>query len=398
MPILKSNEPLPERSVVIALYGEPGSCKTTLGNTAEKPLVLDFDRGVSRSFYRQDTLIVNSWNDVLEEERAGTFKNYKTVVIDTAKAALDDFLMSFVVERDYKLKANKLKAYGELGDEFKLFLNNRRNEGLDVIIIAHSKKDEDTKKSIPDVTGQSYQLILRVADQVGFVSFVNNERTIQWTPTDLTVGKNTAGLPMMRVPDKSNPDLKTFMAGVITSVKQSIVSLSEEQREAVEKSDALQEELSAVDTPEKLTELLLKVHGLPEYLKAPMQKLIGEKAKSNGWVANKEKKCYELPAGAKPAEGTPGTPTQEEKKQEDPAPTDNPGNEDGDSESNLDDRCLILGQLGMTMEMDRAVLGDINVTYEQLGAMEESKFNELVISVTTAKKKGKKTTPKKAAA
>jgi hypothetical protein len=396
MPILKANEPLPERPVVIALYGEPGSCKTTLGNTAEEVLVLDFDRGVSRSFHRQDTLIINSWGDVAEEERAGTFKKYKTVVIDTAKAALDDFLMGFVIERDYKLKTNKLKAYGELGDEFKLFLNNRRNEGLDVIIIAHAKKDEDTKKSIPDVTGQSYQLILRVADQVGFVSFVNNVRTIQWTPTDLTVGKNTANLPTMQVPDKSNPGLKTFMAGVIASVKGSIVTMSEEQRNALEKSETIQDELAAVDTPEKLTEMLVKVHSLPEYLKAPMQKLIGDKAKASGWVANKEKKCFELPAAAANAAQTTGQEQSETKPDQGTAAETESDEED--KASSLDDRCLILGQLGMSMEMDRAVLGDVNVTYDSLEAMDEDSFNQLIISVTTAKKKGKKTTPKKAVA
>ncbi len=396
MPILKANEPLPERPVVIALYGEPGSCKTTLGNTAEEVLVLDFDRGVSRSFHRQDTLIINSWNDVVEEERAGTFKKYKTVVIDTAKAALDDFLMSFVIERDYKLKTNKLKAYGELGDEFKLFLNNRRSEGLDVIIIAHAKKDEDTKKSIPDVTGQSYQLILRVADQVGFVSFVNNVRTIQWTPTDLTVGKNTANLPTMQVPDKSNPDLKTFMAGVIASVKGSIVSMSEEQREALEKSAKIQDELTAVDAPEKLTELLVKVHSLPEYLKAPMQKLIGDKAKANGWVANKEKKCFELPAAAASAAQPSGQKQNEPKPEHQETPSEAEIDEE-DNSSSLDDRCQILGQLGMSMEMDRAVLGEINVTYESLEVMEEADFNKLVISVTSAKRKVKRQPPPKKA-
>ncbi|MFT3679815.1 MAG: ATP-binding protein [Ferruginibacter sp.] len=279
MPILKASEPLPERPVVIAIYGEPGSCKTTLGNTAEDVLVLDFDRGVSRSFYRRDSVIVNSWDDVIKEENDGSFKNYKTIVIDTAKAALDDFLMSYVVKKDFKLKNNKLGAYGAIGDEFKLFLNNRRNEGMDVIIIAHAKKDEDSKKSIPDVTGQSYQLILRVADQVGYVSFVNNDRTIQWTPTDITVGKNTANLPMMRVPDKADSNLKTFMAGVIAQVKKSIVEMSELQREAMVKSDEYQKQIEAVETAEDLNLILTGVLGLPKFLREPLITVIGGKAK-----------------------------------------------------------------------------------------------------------------------
>lgn len=296
MPILKANEALPERPVVIGIYGEPGSCKTSLGNTANEVLVLDFDRGVSRSLFRKDTLIVNSWKDILAEEQAGTFKNYKTVVIDTAKAALDDFLMSFVVERDFKLRTNKLKAYGEIGDEFKLFLNNMRTQGLDVIIIAHAKKDEDTKKFIPDVTGQSYQLILRVADQVGYVSFVNNNRNIQWTPTDLTIGKNTANLPTMQIPDKSDPALKDFMAGVISETKKSIVEMSELQREALLKSEDFQKQIAAVKTVDDLNMIVPSVQELPKYLKDPTNQLIGAKAKEKGFTWDKAAQTFLAPA------------------------------------------------------------------------------------------------------
>lgn len=288
MPLLKASDPLPERPVVIGLYGEPGSCKTTLGNTAESVIVLDFDRGVSRSFYRQDTVIINSWQDVINEEQAGTFKKYKTVVIDTAKAALDDFLMSYVISKDFKMKTNKLKAYGEIGDEFKLFLNNRRTEGLDVIIIAHAKKDEDTKKSIPDVTGQSYQLILRVADQVGYISYVNNQRNIQWSPTDLTVGKNTANLPAMQIPDKSDPEFKHFMADVINNVKKSIVSIGESQEEAMKKSEALQKQIKEVKDVDDLNLVIPTYLELPKVMKESIHKLIKKKADENKWVWDAE--------------------------------------------------------------------------------------------------------------
>lgn len=266
MPVLKASDPLPERPVVIALYGDPGSAKTTLGNTAEKAIVIDFDRGISRSLHRQDAVIVDSWNDVVAEEQAGTFKGYKTVVIDTAKAALDDFLMSYVVQRNFKLKTNKLQAFGEVGDEFKLFLNNRRNEGADVIIIAHSKKDEDTKKMVMDITGQSMKLVERVADQIGYVSFVNNARTIQWTPTDLTIGKNTAGLPTMSIPEKGDPSLKTFMANVIAEVKKSIVSMSEAQKEALDKAEAFRANIEAAGSIGDLGMIVPAMLELPKVL------------------------------------------------------------------------------------------------------------------------------------
>lgn len=70
MPILKKEESLPKRPVVIVVYGEPGIGKTSLFNTSDEPLLIDFDRGVDRSIMRQDTLLVNKWEDVQVEEKS----------------------------------------------------------------------------------------------------------------------------------------------------------------------------------------------------------------------------------------------------------------------------------------------------------------------------------------
>jgi hypothetical protein len=305
MPLLKANEPLPKRPVVIAYYGDPGSRKTSIAHTADTPLLIDFDRGVARSYGRKDAIIVENWEEVLRYEQEGLYKNYKTIVIDTAKAALDDFLMSYVVRQDFKLQKNKLQAYGAIGDAFKLFLNSRREEGADVIIVAHGKKDEDTKRMIPDVTGQSYNLIIRVSDQLGYVGTKNNKPVIQWAPTDTTVGKNTGDLPEAIIPDKSDPAFQTFMADIIAKVKDSIVSKSEAQREALDKSEKYQKEIASVQTVDDINLVLTPVQSLPKYLKDPLNKLIGEKAKEKGFKYNKDLKCFEADKPAAKAEDIP---------------------------------------------------------------------------------------------
>lgn len=296
MPIIKKNEPLGKRPVVIVYYGEPGICKTSLFNTSDTPLLIDFDRGVERSILRPDTLKVNKWEDVLAEEKEGTFKNYKTIGIDTAKAALDDFLMSYAVESDYKLKKSKLQAYGAIGDWFKLFVNNRRIENADIVIIAHAKKDEDTKKIIPDVTGQSFGLLLRIADQVGYISMINGKRTVQFEPTDTTVGKNVACLPSIEIPDKGSPEFKTFNAMIINRVKDSLDAMNEAQREALIQSEAYQKEIEGCNDPEEMTNLLARVSELPDYLKLPLRSVIIKITKDKGWVVNKDTKKFEVPA------------------------------------------------------------------------------------------------------
>jgi len=285
MPILKKEESLPERPVVIVIYGEPGIGKTSLFNTCDTPLLIDCDRGVDRSVNRQDTLMVSKWEDVQVEEKSGTFSNYKTIGIDTAKAMLDDFLMSYVVKQDYKMAKNKLQAYGAIGDEFKMFISNRRSDNAELVIIAHAKdeKDGDIVKKIPDVTGQSYNLLLRIADQVGYMSSINNHRSIQWEPTDKTVGKNVARLSMTQIPNESEPAFKTFMADIITSVKKSIQSMSEAQREALDKMTAYQKEVEECSDPDELTTLLTITKDLPPSYRAVVEKLIIDRSKALGF-------------------------------------------------------------------------------------------------------------------
>lgn len=295
MPILKKEESLPQRPVVIVLYGEPGIGKTSLFNTANNPLLLDFDRGVDRSINRQDTLLVSKWEDVQAEEKAGTFADYNTIGIDTAKAALDDFLMSYVVKQDFKNAKNKLAAYGAIGDEFKIFVSNRRSENADLVIIAHAKdeKEGDVIKKIPDVTGGSYNLLLRIADQVGYMKTVNNKRSIQFEPTDTTIGKNVARIPAIEIPNEMDPAFKTFMADLISKVKGAITAMSEAQKEAIEKMEVYKAQIEECDNPEDLTALVAVSKELVQPYQAAVQKLIVERAKVLDFIINRENKSYE---------------------------------------------------------------------------------------------------------
>jgi len=281
--LVKKSESFPERPVIIVLYGTPGAGKTSLFNTSENPVLIDCDRGSDRAANRADgTIIASNWQDVLTDEPE--IKNYKTLGIDTAKSVLDDFLMVWVVDKDYKLKTNKLKAYGAIGDEFKAFINRRRAESLDIVIIAHSKeeKDGDNTKISPDVTGQSKDLILRIADQVGFITVENGKRVINFEPTDRTIGKNVARIPKTEIPNESDPAYKTFMADIIQHVKDSIRKQSQEQIEAQNEIEAFQNELDLCADNDSLMEISAKCAKLPKAQQAAMRKRITAKVELLG--------------------------------------------------------------------------------------------------------------------
>ena len=293
MAIIKKLDSFPKRPVIILIYGTPGVGKTSLVSTSENPILIDTDKGADRSAMKVDTLIASKWEDVIAEK--DSFKEYKTCCIDTAKAVLDDYLSIYVCNKDYKLKNNKLKMYGSIGDEFKYFVNERRSEDLDLVFTAHAKEDKDGDiiKVSPDVTGQSKDLLLRIADQVGYITMVNNKRTIVFDPTDKSVGKNVANIPPLEIPDKFSPEFPTFMDSLIKRVKTAISAQTEDQKQALEEIAAFRESIDAINKPDQADAVLESLKGKPKTISEPLKVILNDKVTELKFKYNKETKKFE---------------------------------------------------------------------------------------------------------
>lgn len=309
MPIIKKDDVTPERPVIIVLYGQPGSGKTSVATTAEVPLLVDTDRGYDRSVQRVDTLVANRWEDILGAQN--DMSSYKTIIVDTAKATLDDYLSTYAVQTDYKLAKNTLKKFGRMADDFKAFVNVLRQNGSDIIFICHDKEQSegDIIKHSPDCTGQSKDLLLRIADQVGFISLINAKRTVSFEPNDNYVGKNVAQIPMTEIPDATSPEFATFMADIIKKVKQSIQSKSEAQRKANELITKLRGELAKVEDDESAAKLLADCKELQQIMKQPFFNEINTALTAKGFVFADNK-------FTKPAEDKKSAAKKTEKKEE----------------------------------------------------------------------------------
>lgn len=284
MPIIKKSEVMPERPVIIVLYGTPGTGKTSLANTANNPILIDTDRGSDRASNRVDTLMASKWLDIENEKEA--IKAYDTVVVDTAKALLDDYLSDYVVTQNYKLRSNGLKRFGEMAEKFKEFVNFLRQNQSDIIFVCHDKEqtEGDIIKHSPECTGQSKDLLLRIADQVGYVTMVNGQRTIVFDPTDTTIGKNVAQIPPMRIPDVNSVEFPTCMEGIIDKVKKSLVGKSEAQKEAQEQLDSAREKLKNAKTIGDANELIAITKTLPKPMQSAFSKKVVEEMKKLGFV------------------------------------------------------------------------------------------------------------------
>ena len=292
MPIIKANDVTPERPVIIVLYGVPGSKKTSTSTTAENPILIDTDRGFDRAVQRVDTITAQKWTDITSEME--TIKQYKTVIVDTAKAMLDDYLAVYVCDQNYKLKTNALKRFGQMADEFKQFVNLLRANGQDIIFICHDKEtaEGDTIKHSPDCTGQSKDLLLRIADQVGFIRIRNKESVIDFTPSDNYVTKNVAELEPLVIPDVSKPEFPTFMARIIKQVKSAIQSKSEAQRKAKEQLEGLRVKVAEVETLEDVDAILTASKELPDVMKVPFFTELKETLSTKGFSYDAKAKKF----------------------------------------------------------------------------------------------------------
>lgn len=274
MKIINPMSVIPTRPVIIVIFGEPGSRKTSVANTAEKAILLDFDRGYDRSINWGDVLAVEAWQDVQEFVKSDQFTKYDTVIIDTAKAALDDFLATYVISIDSKNKKAAgglaLSGYGAIADEFKIsLLEPLRQSGKNLIIVAHSKDDKDNEVTmkIPDVTGQTQSLLIRIADQVGYVGIKNNKPVIEFKPTDRHIGKDTAGIVEVEIPDHTSPEWKGFAQNIISIVKEKIRSKTQQQKEAEQTINQYREMIAEITDVEAADKLQQEIDQLPTYLK-----------------------------------------------------------------------------------------------------------------------------------
>lgn len=292
MPIVKKNDVLPERPVIIVIYGVPGSGKTSVATTALNPLLIDCDRGADRAVQRCDTIMAKCWKDIDGEREA--MKEYKTIVVDTAKSMIDDYLSQYAIDGNYKLKTNALKRFGQMGEDFKEFVNFLRSNGSDIVFICHDKEtaDGDVIKHSPDCTGQSKDLLVRIADQVGYIFIQNGKRCISFAPLDNFVGKNVAGLGTVIIPDYGTTEFDTCMSDIISKVKNAIQSKGEAQAKANEQLAAIREHLAAAKTDEDIAALMEETKELPKIMQVPFFTEMLKSLMTKGYTFDKNKKTF----------------------------------------------------------------------------------------------------------
>lgn len=287
--IVRSTDPIKVSRLNVCIYAAPGLGKTSISFTADKPLLLDFDRGAHRAANRKDIVQVERWDDIASIT-ADDLADFNTVIVDTAGRALD-VLTADIIRRNPKAGrggALQLQGWGTLKAEFTAWLKHLNSLGKDVVLIAHMDEQRNGDEIIErlDVQGGSKGEIYKAADAMGRLSIRDGKRLLNFSPTDAAFGKNPGHLEPLEVPHPDrDPD---FLAGVIEQIKSRLNSLTEEQREAQAVIEKWRERLADVEDAEGVNALVAQAADAPRAVKA----LIHDRATKLGLIADKKASGY----------------------------------------------------------------------------------------------------------
>ena len=230
-------------SLVVSIYGKPGTGKTSLALTSKNPVLLDFDLAAYRAKDAPDapTVLVRNWADVADL-RATDLAEFDTIVIDTAGKCVESMLRSIVPSGN-----PKQNDWGTLKQQFERWVGMLKSAGKDIVFIVHMQEtpqgDEIRERFM--VLGQSRELIYQVSDLIGKLDQDDrrDERYITFNPTAVSHGKNVDIDRTVMPHPKVAPDT---LAKIIDAAKSNLNAQVGASAETSKKLDILREALNAL--------------------------------------------------------------------------------------------------------------------------------------------------------
>lgn len=287
------------KNIVITIYGQPDSGKTTLGLSAENPLLLDFDGLLYKAKNKdtKDIVSIGNWRDVAEIKN-NDYASYSTIVIDTCGKALDYLIQSIIDENPRLAQKNgalTLQGYGILKSIFTQWLRRLLTMGKDVILLCHVKENIENESRIfrPSVVGGSLDEIMTVSTLVGFLHFIDKNRVLDFTPCESWYGKNSAEFDSLVLPHYSQSD--SYMGEIIAQAKEKINMKDMQQHETTIELKQHFKNISELFDVDDLNEYAKKLSGIhKQIIKKQIWSKMLEKAESLGIEFDKESKLFKI--------------------------------------------------------------------------------------------------------
>lgn len=313
--LIRPTDVITLKTVPILIYAGPGAGKTSLAQTSDRPLTLDFDQGIHRSFNRQNSLQFDNWVDVVKlgadamggqaipagdyGEMVKLFRDCATLVIDTGGRALDTMIPSIIAESPKNSYAGSLSqpGWGALGNRFTVWMKTVRGWGKQVVMVCHEEENKDASgasKFVPDLPGKmAYKEIHKCFDLMGRIYYEGKNRYLDFSPSDIQVAKDSVGWGRLPLPDLAGRP--NMLAELLADAKARLGHNAAASAAVAMQVDEWKAKLEACEGAGCLNKLILALTqaGIKEpAVRASIKALFTERAKALGCAWDGPKKVY----------------------------------------------------------------------------------------------------------
>ena len=290
------------------LYGSPGVGKTTLALSAPDPVLIDFDRGVSRvrAQHRKPTIVCKTYEEVLADVQSPEMERFQTVVIDTGGSFIT-FLKDWAMRKKGAVQKNgefnSLKGFGFVKNEFNSFTDYVKTVlNKNVIYVFHAQEQQD-KDGNPTqrlmCEGSVRNTVWNPCDFGGYVQMVGNKRVVGFTPEQEYFAKGTHGITgRIELPELDSSTPNDFMTRLFEQAQRNIAAEKEvyaPQRQAYELAmDQINDILATVVDAKTATEAVEELQNVDHAMTSRKEAsaLLTAKAKELGLRYSKDAGGY----------------------------------------------------------------------------------------------------------
>lgn len=227
-----------DKKFSMILYGSPGVGKTTLALSAPDPILIDFDRGISRvkAQHRKATIVCDTYEDVLKDMASPEVASCQTIIVDTGGSFVS-FLQDWAMRTNPAVNKQKngaisLKGFGAVKSEFNRFTSYVKDVmNKNVIYVFHSQEQTDKDGNAQQrlmCEGAAKNTVWTPCDFGGYVQMSGNDRVVCFSPEQEFFAKGCHGITgRYPVPQLGTTDKNDFLTRMFEQAKANIAAENE---------------------------------------------------------------------------------------------------------------------------------------------------------------------------
>lgn len=215
------------------LYGAPGVGKTTLALSAPDPIIIDFDRGMSRvkAQHRKTAIFCDTYDEVLSDIQSPEVAACQTIIIDTGGSFVT-FLQDWAMRSNPTVNKQKngaisLKGFGAVKTEFARFTAMVKDVmHKNIIYVFHSQEQQDKDGNAQQrlmCEGAAKNIVWTPCDFGGYVQMIGEQRVVCFSPEQEFFAKGCHGIAgKFTIPNLGEHDANDFLTKLFERAKANI--------------------------------------------------------------------------------------------------------------------------------------------------------------------------------